>query len=140
MNDFQLLMRNKKIIFIAVVTTVSLVTLSVIISMTDFNEVDRSDYSIVGQVFIEESGFIANKIGKVVNVDHVGKGGSGGSISYNVYEVRGTNGTGVCNMDISRTSANEWYVTSATLAYDGKTLNVPVKRSVGDKIKQFKLN
>ena len=56
MNDFQVLLRNKKVIMIAIVVTASLLTLSVLISLIDFNEVDRSDYAKVGEAFIEESG------------------------------------------------------------------------------------
>ncbi|MFC1551119.1 hypothetical protein ACFL6P_01005 [Candidatus Latescibacterota bacterium] len=140
MNDFQVLLRNKKFITIAIITTASLVTLSIFISLIDFSEVDRSDYSKVGSVFIEESGFIANKLGKVTRVAHIGKGGRSGRESYNVYKVRGEKGSGVCNLTISRIGQNEWYVTSAEIAFSGKNLSVPIKRSEGEKVKKFNLN
>jgi|GEM_PF-4143796 len=140
MNDFQVLIRNRKVITIAIISTAALLVLSIFISLIDFSEVDRSDYSKVGTVFIEESGFIANKLGKVTRVAHVGKGGRSGKTSYNVFRISGEDGKGVCNLVISKIGDNEWYVTSADLAFGGKTLSVPIKRSEGEKVKTFNIN
>ena len=138
MNDFQVLLRNKKLIAISVIAATSLIFISIFISLIDFSEVDRKDYSKVGEVFIQESGFIANKIGKVSKISHVGKGGRSGKESYNVYKARGTKTTGILNMVIRKDSEDDWYVTSADLAFKGKTLTVPIKRSEGKEVKKFK--
>ncbi|MFC1541313.1 hypothetical protein ACFL50_02550 [Candidatus Latescibacterota bacterium] len=133
-------MKNKKVIAGTVIVTASLITFSVLISMIDFGEVDRKDYAKVGETFIRESGFIANKIGKVTRISHFGKGGRSGKESNNVYKVRGTDDTGICTLVISRDSNDDWYVTSADIAFSGKTLTVPIKRSEGEKVKKFDMN
>lgn len=102
-------------------------------------EVDRTDYAKVGDHFIRKHGFIANKLGKVTSIAHIGKGGGGGRSSFNVYSVRGTDEKGVCHITLIKTAQGEWFVETAELAFKGTTYNVPVKRSTGTKWKEFKL-
>ncbi|HDY87291.1 MAG TPA: hypothetical protein ENH82_04140 [bacterium] len=102
-------------------------------------DIDRSDYAFVAENFISKSGFIANKIGKVTSVSHVGKGGASGGKSFNVFKVRGEERAAVCNLTVTRSPDGQWYVTSADIAYGGKNLKIPVKRSEGEILKTFKL-
>ena len=102
---------------------------------------DRSDYAAVAEKFIKKNGFIANKIGKVISLSHVGKGGDTERTSFNVFKVKGEEKSAICNMTLNRDENNDWYVTSADILVDGRTLKVPVKRSAsaGDKLKTFKM-
>ena len=140
MNDLEILQKNWRIIAILTGTLVVLAIGSGLINSLRFTEVDRKDYTVVGDNFIKGSGFIANKLGKVKKISHVGKGGASGRESYNVYKVQGVDNTGVCNLTLSRDSEDNWFVTSADLFSDGKTLSVPIKRSEGEKWEKFKMN
>ena len=102
-------------------------------------EEDRSDYAVVATNFINKNGFIANKLGKVTDLSHVGDGGAGGGVSYNVFRVSGTDNKGICYVNLAQDSEDQWYITSSDIFFDGKTLSVPVKRSQGIKWKKFKL-
>ena len=139
MNDIKILQKNWGKIAILIGTVVVIVIGSGLINSLRFTEVDRKDYTVVGENFIKESGLIANKLGKVKKISHVGKGGASGRESYNVYKLHGADNTGVCNLILTRDSEENWFVTSADLLTDGKTLSVPIKRSEGEKWKGFKL-
>ena len=103
------------------------------------SEENREDYKVVAENFIKTSGFIANKLGKVTDMSHIGKGGSSGKQSYNVYKVRGEYTNGIMNLTLTRDSEHRWFVTSADLATGGKVFSVPIKRSEGEKWRGFKL-
>ncbi len=107
--------------------------------MIGVEEVDRTDYALVGDHFIRKNGFIGNKLGKVVSISHVGKGGGGGRSSFNVFSVRGAEEKGVCQVTLIKTPEGEWFVDTAELSIKGTTFNVPVKHKGGDKFKEFKL-
>ena len=139
MSDIEILQKNWRKIAILTGTLVVIAIGSGLINSFRFTEVDRKDYTVVGENFIKESGFIANKLGKVKKISHVGKGGASGRESYNVYKVQGVDNTGVCNFVLTRDSEENWFVTSADLFIDGKTLSVPVKRSEGEKWERFKM-
>ena len=102
-------------------------------------EEKRDDYKVVAENFIKKSGFIANKLGKATNISHIGKGGSSGKKSYNVYKVRGKDASGIINLTLTRDSERRWFVTYADLATGGKVFTVPIKRSKGEKWREFKL-
>ncbi|MFC1560915.1 hypothetical protein ACFL4V_00400 [Candidatus Latescibacterota bacterium] len=139
MNDIEILQKNwiKIAIFIGTVVVIT-IGLGLINSLRS-TEMDRKDYTVVGETFIKESGFIANKLGKVNRISHIGKGGASGRESYNVYRLRGVDNTGVCNLILTRDIEDNWFVTSADLLTDGKTLSVPIKRSEGEKWERFKI-
>jgi len=139
MNDIEILQKNWGKILILIGTVVVIAIGSGLISSLRPTEVDRKDYTVVGENFIKENGFIANKLGKVNRISHVGKGGASGRESYNVYKVQGVDNTGVCNLILTRDSEENWFVTSADLSTGGKTLSVPIKRSEGEKWKRFKM-
>ena len=131
-----------KLITIGIVTVsmaVFLLNVDRITSISFKKKEDRSNYAVVAQNFVKKNGFIANRIGKVVNLNHVGRGGESGGNSFNVFKVTGEEKIAVCNVTVTRDGAGEWYVTSADILISGKTLKVPVKRSAGDKVKTFKL-
>ena len=100
---------------------------------------DRSDYAVVATKFVRKNGFIANKLGKVTDLKHVGDGGAGNGESYNVFRVIGTDYKGICYVNLTQDEEDQWYVTSAELFFNGKTLTVPIKRSKGAKMNTFKL-
>ncbi len=102
-------------------------------------EENRDDYKVVAETFIMKSGFIANKLGKITNISHIGKGGSSGKKSYNVYKLRGKDASGNITLTLTRDSERRWFVTSADLASGGRVLTVPIKRSEGEKWREFKL-
>ena len=102
-------------------------------------DIDRSNYAFVAEHFIRSNGFIANKIGKITSLSHIGKGGESGGKSFNVFKVRGEERTAVCNLTVTRNANGQWYVTSADIAFGGKNLKIPVKRSEGEILKTFKL-
>ena len=139
MNDIEILQKNWGKIAILIGTVVVIAIGSGLINSLRFTEMDRKDYTVVGENFIKKSGFIANKLGKVKKISHVGKGGASGRESYNVYKVQGVDNTGVCNLTLIRNSEDNWFVTSGSLFTDGKTLSVPIKRSEGDKWERFKM-
>ena len=101
--------------------------------------IDRSDYKKVAENFINENPVIANKIGKVQKVSHIGAGGGAGSVSYNVYNIIGEDKSGVCNIELGKEEDNLWYVTSAILTVEGAQYKLPVKMNrKGNPIKIFK--
>jgi len=138
----KVLVSLSKLIIIGIVT-VSMVFLLLnvdrITSISFKEKVDRSNYAVVAQNFVRKNGFIANKIGKVVNLSHVGKGGKSGGKSFNVFKVSGEESNAICNVTVEMDENEEWFVTSADILIKGKTFTVPVKRSAGDKLKTFKL-
>ncbi len=139
MNDFITLLRNWKFVAVVICILAFLYFGSGKISFLRQPPVDRSDYQTVGQEFIMRSGFIAQRLGKISSLSHVGKGGEGGRESYNVYRVIGEDGTGVVTLTVTRDDSDDWYVTSADLSLSGRTLEIPVKRSAGEKWRTFKL-
>jgi hypothetical protein len=139
MNDFNILLKNwMKITFFIAIVVVIVMGLS-FIGKLRITEIDRKDYTVVGETFIKESSYIAQKLGKVKKISHVGKGGESGRESYNVYRLQGADDTGVCDLTLTRDSEDNWYVTSAILSIGGKTFGVPIKRSEGDKWEKFKM-
>ncbi len=100
---------------------------------------DRSNYAVVAKTFVSKNGFIAKKIGKVVSLSHVGKGGVSGGKSFNVFKVSGEDRNAICNITVEIDNNKEWFVTSADILTGGKTFTIPVKRSAGDDFKTFKL-
>ena len=104
-----------------------------------FPEENRDDYKVVAENFIKKSGFIANKLGKMTNISHIGKGGSSGKKSYNVYKLRGNDASGTITLTLTRDSERRWFVTTADLATGGRVFTVPIKRSEGEKWRGFKL-
>ena len=116
----------------------------VIAVLTVFNcergkRIDRTDYKKVAKNFIFENPVIANKIGKVQKVSHIGAGGGAGVVSYNVYNIIGKDKSGVCNIELGKKEDNLWYVTSATLTVEGAQYKLPVKMErKGEPIKIFK--
>ncbi len=139
MNDIEILQKNWGKIVILIGTVVVIAIGSGLISSLRPTEVDRKDYTVVGENFIKESGFIANKLGKARDISHVGKGGASGKKSYNVYKVRGEDAVGVINLTLTRDSEYRWFVTFADLSTGGKVFTVPIKRSEGEKWRRFKL-
>ena len=139
MNDIEILQKNWFKIAILIGTVVVITTGLKFINTLRITELDRKDYTVVGETFIKESGFIANKLGKVKKISHVGRGGASGNESYNVYKLQGADNTGVCDLIITRDSEDNWFVTSADLLTDGKTFSVPIKRSKGEKWERFKM-
>ena len=139
MNDIEILLKNwAKIIFFIGIVFAIIMGLN-IVGKLRITEIDRKDYTVVGETFIKESSFIAQKIGKVNKISHVGKGGTSSRESYNVYRLQGADNTGVCNLTLTRDSEDDWYVTSADILIDGRSFSVPIKRSEGDKWQQFKM-
>lgn len=102
--------------------------------------IDRTDYQEVGTRFLTANGFIANKLGKVTRVSHIGKGGGGGKESYNVFRLVGTDRSGIINMTLTKNDEGKWYVSACELTTSGSTYEVPVSRSAGDKWRLFKWN
>ena len=100
---------------------------------------DRSDYETVAVRFVKKNGFIANKIGKVVSLNHVGRGGESSGKSFNVFRIQGEEKRAVVNMTVTRQENGDWYVTNADILVGGKNLRIPVKRSDVDKFETFKL-
>ena len=139
MGDIDDLRRNWKIIAkVASVMVVGMI-IAQFVSKLRISDIDRKDYSFVAETFIRKNGFIAKNLGKVGGVSHIGKGGGGGKVSYNVFRVRGEDSSGVCNMTLNKDDENDWFVTYAEILVRGKELVVPIKRSEGDKWKGFKL-
>lgn len=139
MNDIDALRRNWKIIAKAISIVVVVVIIAQLISIFRNSDEDRKNYAVVAETFIRKSGFIANKLGKIEGVSHIGKGGGGGRVSYNVFRLRGEDATGVCNMTLNKDDESDWFVTNADLRIKGKEFVIPIKRSTGNKWKQFKL-
>ncbi|MFC1528900.1 hypothetical protein ACFL5B_03230 [Candidatus Latescibacterota bacterium] len=106
------------------------------------SDVDRTDYKAVGKHFVTTNATIANKLGKVISVSHVGAGGSAGKESYNVYNLKGevVPGIGVKKEDIGKKRTGVcfvtlmkdeglWYVKSASLTMAGAEHTIPVRRT-----------
>ncbi len=108
-------------------------------SLRHHHEEDRSDYKVVAEDFIKTSVFVANKLGKVTELSHIGKGGSSENTSYNVFKARGQENVGIINITLTRDIENNWFVTYADLATGGKVFSIPIKTSEGSKWKEFKL-
>ena len=77
MNDIEALRRNWKIIAKTISIVVVVVIIAQLISLLRNSGIDRKNYTVVAETFIRKSGFIANKLGKIEDVSHIGKGGSG---------------------------------------------------------------
>jgi len=92
---------------------------------------DRTNYKTVAKQFVMENAVIANKIGKVRSVSHIGVGGGAGKISYNVYNVKAEDGTGVCYVNLAKDAAGNWSVTSATIMIKGAEYTIPISRVGG---------
>lgn len=91
--------------------------------------VDETDYRAVAQHFILGNANIARKIGKVERLDHFGVGGEGGSVSYNVYRLAGTERNATCHVTLSRDGRSRWSVTRAILTMDGLEYIIPIHRA-----------
>ena len=138
----KVLISMRNLIIIGVITvSMGFVLFNVnrITSISFKTEEDRSNYAVVAENFVRKNGYIANKLGKVESLNHVGKGGESGGKSFNVFKVSGEQKRAICNIMVEMDENEEWFVTSADLLVSGKTFRVPVKRSVGDKWKGFKL-
>ena len=95
--------------------------------------IDRTNYKTVSESFITKSGLIANKIGKVLSTSHIGVGGDTGSVSYNVYNLKGETKSGVCYITLNKDNEGLWFVDSVTLMSGGAEYNIPVSRADGGK-------
>ena len=107
------------------------------------SNVDRTDYKAVAMHFINTNPTIANKLGRVTSVSHIGAGGSAGKNSYNVYNLKGVvergigvkeadvgkKRSGVCYVTLSKDDERLWDVTSASLMIGGAEHKIPVTRS-----------
>jgi len=89
---------------------------------------DRTNYKKVAEQFVRENAVIANKIGKVRSLSHIGVGGGAGNASYNVYNVKAEDGTGVCYVNLAKDAEGNWSVTSAIIMIGGAEYNIPISR------------
>ena len=139
MNDFVILFRNWKFAAVLVGLLALMYFGSDYTNFLQFPPIDRSDYKTVSEEFVRRSGFVTKRVGKISSLSHVGRGGASGRESYNVFRVIGEDETGVINITVTRDESDDWYVTSADLSIKGRVLEIPVKRSSGDKWRSFKL-
>ena len=105
-----------------------------------YQRIDRTDYEAVAFDYIESSSYIANRLGKVTRIQHVGKGGSTGEESYNVFRLVGEEGDGILDLELRRNEAGEWDITLAELNDGGIIYQVPIIRGTGDKWRLFRWN
>ena len=98
--------------------------------LRDFN-IDRTNYKTVAEKFITDSPAIAQKLGKVTSISHIGVGGSTGKVSHNAFSVKGEMKSGVCYITLNKDNEGLWWVDSVTLLLEGSEYSIPVKRSQG---------
>lgn len=93
-----------------------------------FSSIDRSDYKAVAENFIRDNPTIAQKLGKVQSVKLLGAGGSSGKESYNAFNIKGQDKTGMCHVTLARDEEDLWFVKSAVLMTGGSEYDIPVMR------------
>ena len=95
--------------------------------------IDRTNYKVVAENFITKNATIAQKLGKITSLSHVGAGGSSGKESHNVYRVRGETATGVCYITLNKNKEGLWAVKTVTLMVHGAEYSIPVIRSAEER-------
>ena len=93
-----------------------------------FSSLDRTDYKAVAEHFIRDNPTIAQKLGKIQSVKLLGAGGSSGKESYNAFNIRGQDKTGMCHVTLARDEKGLWFVKSAVLMTGGSEFDIPVMR------------
>jgi len=106
------------------------------LSGLSLSSIDRTDYKAVAVNFIESNATVANKLGKIKSYSLIGTGGTR-SPSYNVFNVRGENRSGMMQLTLKKNGEGLWYVTEASLSFGGSEYSIPISRS--DESRSIKL-